>query len=92
LREVAALGGLPAYLVDGAEQIEPHWLQGRARIGVTAGASAPEILVRQVLERLGEMGIHSVRKLGGTPETMKFPLPKGLKLIGEAERRLEHLR
>ena len=92
LREVAQKLGTTTYMIDGADELRPEWFAGQSRIGVTAGASAPEILVRQVLERLGEMGIHSVRKLGGTPETMKFPLPKGLKLIGEAERRLEHLR
>ena len=92
LREVAQKLGSITHMIDGADELRPEWFEGKPRIGVTAGASAPEILVRQVLERLAEMGITSVRKLGGLQETMKFPLPKGLKLIGEAERKLEHLR
>ena len=92
LREVAQKLGSITHMIDGADELRPEWFEGKPRIGVTAGASAPEILVRQVLKRLAEMGITSVRKLGGLQETMKFPLPKGLKLIGEAERKLEHLR
>ena len=92
LRELAQKLGTDAYMVDSADELRAEWIEGKTRIGLTAGASAPEILVRQVLERLSEMGIASVRKLGGLQETMKFPLPKGLKLIGEAERKLEHLR
>lgn len=92
LRELADRAGVPGYLVDGPADLQAEWFEGRQTVGVTAGASAPEILVRQVLERLDQMGIGSVRKLGGIQETMKFPLPKGLKLIGDAERKLEHLR
>ena len=92
LREVAQKLGTTTHMIDGADELRAEWFEGAPRIGVTAGASAPEILVRQVLQRLGEMGVTSVRKLGGMAETMKFPLPKGLKLIGEAERKLEHLR
>ena len=92
LREVAQKLGTTTYMIDSAAELRPEWFAGQPRIGVTAGASAPEILVRQVLERLDQMGIGSVRKLGGIQETMKFPLPKGLKLIGDAERKLEHLR
>ncbi len=92
LREVAQKLGTTTYMIDGADELRPEWFAGQARIGVTAGASAPEILVQQVLERLSALGVSSVRKLGGTPETMKFPLPKGLKLIDAAESQLQHLR
>ncbi len=78
LREVAAIGGIPAYLVDGAEQIEAQWLEGRPRVGVTAGASAPEILVNGVVERLQALGAGSIETLDGVAENVNFPLPKEL--------------
>ena len=78
LREVAALRGVPAYLVDNAEGIAPAWLEGRRRIGVTAGASAPEVLVASVIDRLKALGAASVRPLEGVIEKVTFPLPKGL--------------
>jgi 4-hydroxy-3-methylbut-2-enyl diphosphate reductase len=78
LREVAALGGVPAYLVDGAEQIDPQWLQGRSHIGLTAGASAPEVLVDGVIERFRELGADRVEVLPGVAEDVNFPLPKTL--------------
>ena len=78
LREVAALGGVPAYLVDGAEQIDPQWLQGRSRIGLTAGASAPEVLVDGVIDRFREFGADRVEVLPGVAEDVNFPLPKSL--------------
>lgn len=78
LREVATNHGATAYMVDNAAQIDPSWLQGVSRIGVTAGASAPEILVQQVIERLKELGAGSVRALEGVEENVTFPLPKGL--------------
>jgi 4-hydroxy-3-methylbut-2-enyl diphosphate reductase len=78
LREVAELLGVPAYLVDNADGIEPAWLAGKRRIGVTAGASAPEILVDAVIERLKALGAGSVRTLEGVPERVTFPLPKEL--------------
>ncbi|SOE48638.1 4-hydroxy-3-methylbut-2-enyl diphosphate reductase [plant metagenome] len=78
LREVAERRGTPAYLIDGAHAIDPAWLEGRSRIGITAGASAPEILVRQVIDRLKELGAVSVRKMPGLEENVSFPLPKGL--------------
>ncbi len=78
LREVATNHGATAYMVDNAAQIDPAWLQGVSRIGVTAGASAPEILVQQVIERLRELGAGSVRALEGVEENVTFPLPKGL--------------
>jgi 4-hydroxy-3-methylbut-2-enyl diphosphate reductase len=58
----------------------PEWFEGKSRVGLTAGASAPEILVNQVIERLRALGAVSVRKMDGIQETIKFPLPKGLKL------------
>ncbi len=78
LREVAERFGVPAYLVDSAADLDPAWLQGRARVGVTAGASAPEVLVRQLVERLQALGAGSVRALDGVLEEVVFPLPKGL--------------
>jgi 4-hydroxy-3-methylbut-2-enyl diphosphate reductase len=92
LREVAHKLGVPAYMVDGAAELRPEWLSGKARVGITAGASAPDTLVRQVIERLRALGAVSVQALGGIEESVKFPLPKGLKLPEHAEEALEHLR
>lgn len=78
LREVAELLKVPAYLVDNADAIDPAWISGRQRIGVTAGASAPEVLVESVIARLKELGAGSVRQLEGVPERVTFPLPKEL--------------
>ncbi|HEX8615317.1 MAG TPA: 4-hydroxy-3-methylbut-2-enyl diphosphate reductase [Telluria sp.] len=78
LREVAEKKGTPAYMVDNASQIDPQWLVGKLRIGVTAGASAPEVLVQAVIDRLKELGARSVRALDGVEEHVTFPLPKGL--------------
>lgn len=78
LREVADHLGVPAWLVDSAEDIQPDWLTGKSRIGITAGASAPEILVRQVIERLKKLGATEVAPLEGLQEKVSFPLPKGL--------------
>jgi 4-hydroxy-3-methylbut-2-enyl diphosphate reductase len=78
LREVAANLGVPAYMVDNAEEILPEWVTGKNRIGLTAGASAPEVLVRAVIERLMTLGIRSVTNLDGTREKVAFALPKGL--------------
>ncbi|MBC7206027.1 MAG: 4-hydroxy-3-methylbut-2-enyl diphosphate reductase [Methyloversatilis sp.] len=78
LREVAEQFGVPAHLIDNASQIDPAWLAGRKRIGVTAGASAPEVLVDAVIARLRELGAASVKTLDGTPENVNFPLPKEL--------------
>jgi len=78
LREVAERLGAAAYLVDSAQGIDPVWLRDCKRVGVTAGASAPEILVQQVVQRLKELGAVSVRTLPGEPEGVSFPLPKGL--------------
>ncbi|CAM4131945.1 4-hydroxy-3-methylbut-2-enyl diphosphate reductase [Bordetella tumulicola] len=78
LREVAERIGIDAYLVDGAASIDPAWLVGRQRIGISAGASAPEVLVQQVIQRLKELGAVSVRTMPGLEENVAFPLPKGL--------------
>ena len=78
LREVAELRGVPAYLVDNAAGIDPAWVEGKRRIGVTAGASAPEVLVEEVIARLKELSGSSVRNLDGVPERVTFPLPKEL--------------
>jgi len=78
LREVAENLGTPAYMVDNAGQIERAWIEGRSRIGVTAGASAPESLVREVVARLESFGAGSVRQLTGVEENVVFPMPKGL--------------
>ncbi|MDD3677568.1 MAG: 4-hydroxy-3-methylbut-2-enyl diphosphate reductase [Thauera propionica] len=78
LREVAELRGVPAYLVDNAAGIDPAWVEGKRRVGVTAGASAPEVLVEEVITRLKELSGGSVRNLDGVPEKVTFPLPKEL--------------
>ena len=78
LREVADKMGTPAYMVDNASGIDPAWIIGKKRIGVTAGAAAPEVLVQAVIDRLKELGGASVRALEGVEEHVTFPLPKGL--------------
>ncbi len=78
LREVAERRGTPAYMVDNADELQSAWFDGRARVGLTAGASAPELLVQQVIERLRSFGAVSVRKMPGVEETIEFPLPLGL--------------
>ncbi|MHB1054098.1 MAG: 4-hydroxy-3-methylbut-2-enyl diphosphate reductase [Thiobacillus sp.] len=78
LREVAENLGIAAYMVDNAEEINPEWVAGKSRVGLTAGASAPEILVCAVVERLKQLGIDSVSNLEGTLEKVAFALPKGL--------------
>lgn len=78
LREVAQKNGVESYMVDNATQIDPAWVEGKQRIGVTAGASAPEILVEEVVAMLKSLGVKSVRELEGVEEHVTFPLPKGL--------------
>ena len=80
LREVAQKVGTESYMVDNALELQAQWFEGKQRIGVTAGASAPEILVQEVIDRIKAMGAISVRKMNGIEETIKFPLPKGLKI------------
>jgi 4-hydroxy-3-methylbut-2-enyl diphosphate reductase len=78
LRELAERLGTPAFMIDGAAELRPEWFVGRPRVGLTAGASAPELLVEQVVARLREFGALSVRKMAGVEETVNFPLPLGL--------------
>ncbi len=78
LREVAGNAGIPAYMVDSAEQLDPAWFEGKHRVGITAGASAPEVLVQGVVDRLKALGVGSARQLEGIEEHVSFPLPKGL--------------
>lgn len=92
LREVAIKLGTVSYMVDSAEELKAEWFEGKHRVGLTAGASAPEILVRQVIERIKALGAISVRTMDGLTETIKFPLPKGLKMDGEDAAPLQHLR
>ncbi len=79
LRELAHKLGTRSFMVDSADELQAEWFNGHQRVGLTAGASAPEILVRQVIDRIKELGAVSVRKMDGIAETVKFPLPKGLK-------------
>jgi 4-hydroxy-3-methylbut-2-enyl diphosphate reductase len=81
LREIAEKQGVSAYLIDGAEDINSEWLAGLTRVGVTAGASAPESLVQGVVGRLRDLGGAEVRELRGIPETIEFALPKELRVI-----------
>ena len=78
LRELAERLGTPAYMVDAADDLQEAWLDDRPRVGLTAGASAPEVLVNAIVDRLRALGAVSVRKLPGVQETIEFPLPKGL--------------
>ena len=80
LREVARKLGTDSYMVESADELRPEWFEGKTRVGLTAGASAPDVLVQQVIERLKALGALAVRKMPGMEETVKFPLPKGLKL------------
>ena len=82
LAELARKLGVDSYMVDSADELQAHWLEGRQRVGLTAGASAPEILVKQVIDRIKALGAVSVRKMDGIEETIKFPLPKGLRVDG----------
>lgn len=78
LREVAAKVGVPAYLVSDADGLQPEWFEGKTSVGLSAGASAPEILVQGVLERLRQFGAQQVSELEGIVENVVFPLPKAL--------------
>jgi 4-hydroxy-3-methylbut-2-enyl diphosphate reductase len=81
LRELAEKLGVPSYMVDSPDQIDPVWVEGKRRIGVTAGASAPEVLAQAVIGRLRELvGVRNVRALEGIEENIAFPLPRGLGL------------
>jgi len=78
LREVAEHIGAKAYMVDRAADLQPEWISGKTRVGVTAGASAPEVLVNEVIARLKSLGAQSVRQLAGIEETVVFSLPREL--------------
>ena len=78
LRELAQRLGTDAYMVEGAEDLLPEWFVGRTRVGLTAGASAPDVLVQAVITRLRDLGAVSIRKMDGVVEDVHFPLPKGL--------------
>ena len=80
LRELSERLGTESYMVDSADELQAAWFEGKSRVGLTAGASAPEVLVREVIDRVRALGAVSVRKMDGIQESIKFPLPKGLKL------------
>ena len=80
LRELGNRLGADSYMIDSADELQNEWFEGKHRVGLTAGASAPEVLVQDVITRLRALGATSIRKLDGVTETIKFPLPKGLKL------------
>ena len=82
LRELAGRLGADSYMIDSAEELQSAWFEGKSRVGLTAGASAPEVLVQDVITRLRALGAVSVRKMDGIEETIKFPLPKGLRIEG----------
>ena len=79
LAELARKLGVPSYMVDRADELQAEWLEGKSRVGLTAGASAPEILVTEVIDRVKALGATAVRRMEGVEEHMKFPLPKGLR-------------
>jgi 4-hydroxy-3-methylbut-2-enyl diphosphate reductase len=78
LRELAERLGTPAYMVEGAQDLQSEWFLDRPRVGLTAGASAPDVVVQHVIERLREMGATAIRKMDGVVEHVRFPLPRGL--------------
>ena len=80
LAELARKLGVPSYMVDNPSELKAEWLEGKTRVGLTAGASAPEVLVQEAIERIKALGALSVRKMDGVVETVKFPMPKGLKI------------
>ena len=80
LRELAERLGTTAYMVDNAGELQEAWFEGVQRVGLTAGASAPEVLVKEVIDRIKALGAVAVRRMDGIEETIKFPLPKGLRM------------
>jgi len=80
LRDVAQLQGTNSYMIDNASELKEEWLVGKQRVGLTAGASAPDILVQEVIAKLRQLGAVTIKNLDGVKETIKFPLPKGLKI------------
>jgi 4-hydroxy-3-methylbut-2-en-1-yl diphosphate reductase len=85
LREVATHRSVPAYMVESADELRAEWIAGKRSIGLTAGASAPEVLVSAVIDRLRAMGAERVREVSGVVETIVFPLPKGLSSTAAAK-------
>ncbi|GAA3997778.1 4-hydroxy-3-methylbut-2-enyl diphosphate reductase [Comamonas faecalis] len=85
LRELAERSGRQAYMVDSADEVRAEWFAGKTRVGLTAGASAPEVLVQAVIARIQQLSTIDVQTMRGLKETVKFPLPKGLKLAHEAQ-------
>jgi len=81
LRELSERMGTPAYLIDAATEIQPQWLEGVSNIGVTAGASAPDVLIRQVVDYLREQGASGAEELPGRPENVVFSMPKELRVV-----------
>lgn len=81
LRELAERSGCDAYLIDSEQDIQANWLDGKAAVGITAGASAPEILVQQVINKLQALGVQAPIELMGTPENITFSMPKELRLV-----------
>lgn len=88
LAEVAQRQGIESHLVDSAAEVQAAWLHGKSSVGLSAGASAPDVLVQQVIARLRALGATSVRRMAGIEEKMHFPQPKGLRLDEEGEQRL----
>ncbi|MDW3684780.1 4-hydroxy-3-methylbut-2-enyl diphosphate reductase [Cupriavidus sp. CV2] len=84
LRELAQRLGVPAYMIDSPDQLQPEWIAGKRRIGLTAGASAPEALAQAIVARLHLLGARNVRALDGIEEKMSFPLPRGLQQVTPA--------
>jgi 4-hydroxy-3-methylbut-2-enyl diphosphate reductase len=85
LRELAERLGTEAHMVEGAQDLQPAWFEGRQRVGLTAGASAPDVLVQAVIDRLREYGALTIRKMDGVVEDVHFPLPRGLGNRGMSE-------
>ena len=86
LREVAMTYGVDAYMVDNASELQARWLSGKKKIGVTSGASAPAVLVREVIEKLVELGAGKISELPGIAESVVFPMPKALGMLQAADK------
>ena len=83
LKEIAEKQGIAAYLIDNADEIQAQWLEGKHSVGVTAGASAPEVLVEQVVQKLKDWGGHTVTEVPGITEQVVFSLPRELMLVAD---------
>ena len=80
MRELAERIGAATFLIDSADDIDPGWLEGKSRIGITAGASAPEVLVKQVVDRLVSLGADAPEEMDGIPENVTFSMPRELRI------------